>query len=226
MRKGGCRGVWLATAVLGFFAAVAMAQPPASSSAATVTFQFQRKGLPVPEFTLVIRADGSGSYDAEDASNGTPVPVHRELFLSREMATRIFKLAAATPLSPAVCASKAKNIADTGTKTLTLAAAGVASSCTYNFTENKDVSALTTIFQGIAETLDQGRRLDYLHRFDRLGLDEAMTFLTDEAASGRALELEAIAPSLRSVAEDPEVMERVRTRAKTLLATASRNPAE
>ncbi len=46
------------------------ADPPASSSAkapAEVSFQFERPGLPVPKFTLRIREDGTGRYEAEQA---------------------------------------------------------------------------------------------------------------------------------------------------------------
>ena len=118
-----------------------------------------------------------------------------------------------------------KNIADTGTKTLTYTGADATGSCTYNYTENKDVQALTDIFQALAETMDIGRQLDHLHRYDRLGLDEAMTSLAQEVASGRALEVGTIAPSLNSIAADGQVMERVRTKAKTLLAQVSKEAA-
>jgi hypothetical protein len=60
--------------------------------------------------------------------------------------------------------------------------------------------------------------LDRLHRYDRLGLDAAMTFLAQEVSAGHALEVGTIAASLRSITADPDVMERVRTRAGALLA--------
>jgi hypothetical protein len=66
--------------------------------------------------------------------------------------------------------------------------------------------------------LDEGRQLDHLHRYDRLGLDAAIKFLGQEVTDGRALEVGVIADSLRSIAADSEVMDRVRTRANTLLA--------
>jgi hypothetical protein len=66
--------------------------------------------------------------------------------------------------------------------------------------------------------MDEGRELDFLRRYDRLGLDDAMTFLAQEVSAGRALEVGTIAVSLRSVADDADVMQRVRARARTLLA--------
>lgn len=116
------------------------------------------------------------------------------------------------------CSTKAKNIANTGTKVLSYSAPDGSGSCTYNYSDNKDVESLTETIQGIAETLDRGRELDHLHRFDRLGLDSAIIFLSQEVTEGHALELGTIVVSLRSIASDPELIERVRNRAGKLLA--------
>ncbi len=76
---------------------------------------------------------------------------------------------------------------------------------------------MTQLIQGITETLDEGRELDRLHRYDRLGLDSAMSFLVQEAAGGRALELETIGDSLRAIVSDNDVLARVRAKANTML---------
>jgi len=198
----------------------AQATPAASlpTPHAQVTFRFERAGLPVPRFTLDVDERGSGTYKAEEASTAAPQQVQRSIALTEATSKKIFALVRGVQLTAESCASKAKNIADTGSKTLTYASPEGISSCTYNYTENKNVEALTTIFQGIAETLDQGRHLDFLRRFDRLGLDDAIAVLAQEVSDGRALELGAIAPSLHAIADDPEVMQRVRARAATLLA--------
>ncbi len=115
------------------------------------------------------------------------------------------------------CASNAKNIADTGKKTLRYSGEGGEGSCTYNYSENKRVVMLTEAFLGIAYTLDLGRKLDFDHRFDRLGLDAVTALLVAGVESGRAVEVGTIAPTLRSIAEDSELLERVRLRAAKLL---------
>ena len=200
---------------------------PVSTTRPQVTFAFERKGLPVPKFRLTIQDDGSTVYEGEEvpqvSGQGSSVSLSSHAFrstvgISPATATRIFALGQKLNRFNITCASKAKNIADTGTKTLSYVAADGTGSCTYNYTENKDVQALTEIIQGIAETMDQGRGLDHLHRFDRLGLDAAITFLAQEVSEGHALELGTIAASLRSIATDAEVMERVRMRASKLLA--------
>jgi len=197
------------------------APPPA-----TVSFNFERPGLPVPRFTLRVGEDGSGSYRGEQAPPPSPYPgvstrpdpIDRGIALTASTTGRIFALAHDLHNFNAACASKAKNIADTGKKTLLYQGPNGEGSCTYNYSENKSVGQLTEIFLGIAATLDQGRELDRLHRYDRLGLDAAIGFLAQQTSAGRALELGTIQATLRSIADDAEVMQRVRTRANALLA--------
>jgi hypothetical protein len=65
--------------------------------------------------------------------------------------------------------------------------------------------------------MDEGRRLEFLHKYDRLGLDAEMISLTEEAEAGRALELGTIAPTLAAIADDTAVIQRVRLRAQKML---------
>jgi len=205
----------------------AASDPPTAARGPRVSFTFERKGLAVPKYQLIINKDATGSYQGEVVQHASGAGVSavmaaqefmRPANISAATAARIFKLADQLDHFNKICASKAKNIADSGTKTLTYSGPDGTGSCTYNYSELKDVQALTDIFQAIAETMDQGRELDHLHRYDRLGLDAALKSLSEELAGGRALEIGTIATSLHSIATDPEVMERVRTRANAMLA--------
>ncbi len=211
----------------------AAAQQPASE-AAVLTFHFVRAGLPVPEYTLSVREDGSGTYaatyaepaggnaayPADYSARATPGQMNRPIVLSHGTTARMFeRVRNADHLRN--CESREKNVADTGAKTLTYTAADTTLTCTYNFTENKAVAALTETFQGIAQTLDAGRTIEFKHRFDRLGLDKELSYLTEEVQSGRALEVATIAPVLQSLCDDQQVMERVRRRAAGLLQTSA-----
>jgi hypothetical protein len=210
------------------FAAAQATAPAADASAkqAEVGFQFDRTGLPVPHFTLRIREDGSGRYEADQAE--TPATansmrgqaaqhIDRPVSLTRGTVAKIFKEARAVNYFNIECASKAKNIADTGKKTLSYTGADGSGSCTYNYSENKTVDTLTGTLLGIASTMDEGRRLEFLHRYDRLGLDAEMISLTQEAEAGRALELGTIAPTLAAIADDTAVIQRVRLKAQKML---------
>ena len=186
-------------------------------------------GLPVPHFSMLIREDGTGSYQAEQAARSAgdtgqrgeaAQHIDRTMTIGPAMVAKIFRAARSADRFHTECASKARNIADTGTKTLTYAGADGSGSCTYNYTENKPVVALTEIFLGIAYTMDEGRQLEFLHRYDRLGLDAEMNSLAQEVKEGRALELGTIALTLHAIATDTAVIQRVQLEAARLLEQA------
>jgi hypothetical protein len=222
----------LGAALVAASASPLAAQPAGASAAmpvetqAVVSFQFDRVGLAVPRFTLRVREDGTGTYQAdvaEGVSSGTSMRVEaaqhidRTITLTPTTAAKIFKTARGLDHFNIACASKAKNIADTGKKTLTYVGADGRGSCIYNYSENKSVATLTDTFLALAFTLDEGRRLEFLHRYDRLGLDAEMNTLAQEADAGRALELGTIESALTSIASDTALIQRVRLRAAKML---------
>lgn len=193
-----------------------------------VTFRFERPGLPVPQYRITVARDGTAVYEGEetqtvrgsvpkDAPAAPPRPFRSEITFSHATTQKIFDMTGALKQFRVNCSSKAKNVADTGAKTLKYKGADGESECTYNYSDNKSVMQLTEMFEEIAETMNQGRELEQLHRYDRLGLDAAIAALAEEVSQGRALELNTIAPTLRSIAADTEVMERVRLKASRLL---------
>jgi hypothetical protein len=222
------RSCSIASFCLLFFAA-APAQSPSQSTKAEVSFHFERPGVPVPKFTLTVDENGTARYEADEvvaargAAEADPVQMQhldRTVTLSKAATEKIFANARALDRFNTDCASKAKNIADAGAKTLHYSGDGGEGSCTYNYSENKRVMLLTDLFQGITRTLDIGRKLDFQHRFDRLGLDSTMASLSEEVDGGRAMEVGVISPTLRSLVDDSEVLQRVRQRAARLLQTA------
>lgn len=218
-------GVILAVSSAGIFAAQSVRRDTATKPA-EISFQFERPGLPVPRFTLRIGEDGTGTYEAEEmegvADRGTVhyasgKHIERTINLTPETVATIFRTARSLDRFTIDCGSKRKNIADTGKKILSYTGEDGAGSCVYNYSDNKKVTTLTDTFLAIANTMDEGRKLEYLHRYDRLGLDAEMSSLQEQVEAGRALELGTIAPVLTSIAQDMAVMERVRSRAARLL---------
>ena len=65
------------------------------------------------------------------------------------------------------------------------------------------------------------RRLQALLPYDKLGLDRETEILAESAAEGRAQQIGSIRDILERLADDPAVMERVKRRARALLARAS-----
>jgi hypothetical protein len=211
---------------------LASAQPtqpatiPSAKSQPEVSFQFDRTGLPVPRFTLRLREDGTGSYQADQAETPATATstrgqaaqhIDRPINLSQATVAKVFKEARSLNYFNIECESKAKNIANTGKKTLSYTGADGSGSCTYNYSENKTVDTLTNTFLGIAYTIDEGRKLEFLHRYDRLGLDAEMISFSQEVDTGRALELGTISPALAAIVDDSAVIQRVRVKAQKML---------
>jgi hypothetical protein len=210
-----------------FLAAHALnAQQPPS----VLVYHFEHAGLPVPEYTLTLQEDGSGTYAATytappiDSRYGSPAAAvapptktTRPITLTQATTARLFERVRATNHFQGGCESKQKNIANTGAKTITYTGPGGDATCTFNYTENKSVASVSETFQAIAETLDEGRSIDLKHRYDRLGLDRELANLADAVHDGRAVEVATIAPVLQSLLNDSQVMERVRKRAAGLL---------
>jgi hypothetical protein len=191
------------------------ASKPVAASA-EVSFHFERQGLTIPVYTLTVRENGEATF-----AEGDQVPA-KALHLRPETVGRIFEQARALDGFRAGCNSRSKNLADTGAKTLTVSAPGAAPvSCTYNYSDNKAVSALTETFLALEFTIEEGQKLEHDHRFDRLGLDQDIRYLVEAAKENRAQGLAAIAPILKSLVDDTLVIERVRTAAGKLLEMAS-----
>jgi hypothetical protein len=60
-----------------------------------------------------------------------------------------------------------------------------------------------------------------LHRFDKLGLEDELKGMENAAESHNLAELQIIAPTLKSIADDTTVLNIARQRAKKLLAKAN-----
>ncbi len=217
----GCLAFGCMTAAIQAQEAVA----PEIAAPAQVRFQFERNGLEVAKYTLRVNEDGSGRYEADvtlpkqRGYEGAAPTQHadRKFVLTRATTEKIFATARGLDRFNAKCASTAKGIADTGNKTLSYTGEGGDGTCRYNYSEDKRVVMLTDLFEGVAFTLDAGRKLDFEHRFDRLGLDAEMKNLGDAVESGQAAEVSVIAATLRSIVADGELLERVRARAAKLL---------
>ena len=194
---------------------------------AVVTFHFERPGVAVTSYTFTVPEAGGGTFVAvypplvsmTGVAATAQGPAHGPEMLAVSAGTRkaLFEKVRAAELGKRDCASKAKHLADTGLKVLTYAGGEGAGTCAYNYSDDKGVAGVTQMFQAMANTYDEGRVLEFKRRFDRLGLDEVMTRLVEEVKVGQAMEMGNIAPTLRRLVDDAQVLERVRGRARKLL---------
>jgi hypothetical protein len=111
-------------------------------------------------------------------------------------------------------------VAFQGWKKLTYSGPDGAGSCTFNYSKDKQIQELGESLVAVAGAIVEGARLETLLQHDRLGLDKEMEYLVEATGDGRVRQIGTIQGILQRLADDPEVMDRVRKRARQLLARA------
>jgi len=223
MKTGAIRAVLLA------LAAVAMAIPApvlrAQADAGPVfAVEYSNPGLVPAHWILTIHPDGSGHFRSErgnapmDASAGFQAAnVDRDIQVSAEFAGRVFDTVHQHKNLNLDCESHMK-VAFQGWKKLTYIGPDGTGSCTFNYSKDKEMESLGGSLVAVAEAIVEGARLEILLQHDRLGLDKEMEYLMEASGDGRVQQICAIRGILQRLADDPDVMERVRKRARVLLA--------
>jgi len=189
------------------------------------TADFTNPNISPSHWVLTLRRDGSGHFHAESAKDSTQAKKtgievsdeDRDIQLSKEFTSQVFALAQQHNWFNESCESHAK-VAFQGWKKITYSGPEGQGSCTFNYSQDKQIQAFGESLIGVAETLHEGARLELLLQHDRLGLDREMEYISDSAKDGRLREIVAIRDILQRLAQDDELLERVRKRARNLLA--------
>jgi hypothetical protein len=150
-----------------------------------------------------------------------PTAVDRDVQLSQQFADRVFDTVHHQNLLNEACESHLK-VAFQGWKKLTYSGPDGDGGCEFNYSKNKDIQSLGESLVGVASTIIEGARLELLLQHDPLGLDKEMEYLKEASDDGRLQQMCAIHGILTRLVDDPDVMERVRRRARLLLAEASK----
>lgn len=195
-----------------------------SDPAPVVTADFSNPALTPSHWVLTLHRDGSGHFhsDGGDLHQTEPKEINapdvdRDFHVSAAFADQVFLAARENKWFNIQCESHLK-IAFQGWRTLAYRGPEGRGACTYNYSKDRDIQSLGESIAGVAETLLEGARLETLLQHDRLGLDREMEYLTDAVKDGRMREIGAIQEILARLEADPEVLDRVRKRARALLA--------
>ncbi|MGD0737890.1 MAG: hypothetical protein ABR976_22380 [Terracidiphilus sp.] len=187
---------------------------------------FTNPGLSPQHWTLTLWRDGSGHFISERGNapvkgieNLEAPSVDRDVRVSAEFAESVFQAAFRHSLFNEACESRMK-VAFTGWKKLSYSGPEGKGSCTFNFSKDKEIEELGDRLVAVAGTIIEGARLEALLQHDPLGLDKEIEYLVEAAGDGRAQEIVAIRGILQRLADDEGVMDRVRRRARVLLARA------
>jgi hypothetical protein len=191
----------------------------------TVTFNCLWEAATPQLYAITARSTGSTRYVSSNpvrqSTDRTVDPDYEiEFTLSSSGSAKIFALATQANYFDGDFDYKKHAVANTGSKTLTYADLARHLQTTYNWSENAAIDQLTRFFQGVSSTIEHGRKLAFLHRYDKLGLEDELKAMEDEAQSRYLAELQIIAPVLESIANDSSVMNIARQRARRLLQRA------
>jgi hypothetical protein len=219
-----CPVLWLALAMAGS----SQGQQEGHPSVATITFDRLWEAATPQEFIISTQSDGPSRYLSRNPQRPVAGDEEKdsdyglEFTMSQADQQKIFKLAREANYFNGDFDYKSNKMAKTGKKTLTYADESRHFEATYNYSTNKAIDELTGIFLGISATIEHGRKLSFLRRFDRLGLEAELKGMEDEAANHSLAEIQVIAPTLKSIAEDSAILNIARQRARRLLAKAER----
>lgn len=199
--------------------------PAASASPATVRVEYQNPGLTPSAWTLTLHPDGSGQFSSnpgEQSKTAMDAPaINRPVQLSPGFAAQVFQAAASRTVQKDDCESHAK-VAFQGWKTITYEDNGTQATCKFNYSKDKQIQSISEALIAVVATLIEGQRLEMLREHDPLGLDKEMGFLLEASSDGRVRQICAIRGILERLEADDTVMERVRKRARILLAKAEK----
>jgi hypothetical protein len=188
--------------------------PDASPRPQTFRLELDASDPKQPSWIILLRSDGTGLYWP------TLTAKYGEVRLQISDATWKRVHAGAAAVQAAHCETKVKNIAKTGVKDVEYhggTTPDTYSSCSFNYSDDAGLNDAVAALEGIVATMQAGDRLTQKHRFDHLGLDAELDSLLAKAKDRNAIELQNIAPILKSIAEDDEIMSPSRRKAKSLL---------
>jgi hypothetical protein len=187
--------------------------------AASITFDRTWDDYTPQKITFTIWANGQGKYASHSAAKPPDEAddYKTEFTMSPACKDKLFRDAGEARYFDGDFTFKKHAVASSGTKTLTYVDPTRHFNTTYDYSENKAVQEITNIFQGISNTIEYGRKLQFKHRFDKLGLEDELKGMESAAESHNLAELQLIAPQLESIVQDETVLNIARRRAKKLL---------
>jgi hypothetical protein len=193
--------------------------------AASVSFKLDFAGADPSHYEILIASDGQGSYISNgkfDDHSDPADPAPLQFVVSENIRKQVFDLAKKSHYFAGKVDSGQKNIANTGAKTLAYKDASHNSQATYNYSMLQPITQLTSIFQNLSTTMEFGRRLVYLHKYQKLAIDDQLKRMEEMQRENSLGDVGAIAPVLKDIAIDSSVMNVSRARALRLLATAGK----
>lgn len=201
-------------------------QNPTNPALPAITFDRVWEAYKPQSVTFTVQATGPARYVSRNPftppdQTGADPDYLLDFTLSSKNQEKLFRDAREANYFHGDFTFKKHVVASTGKKTLSYSDSTRHFSTTYDYSENKAIQEITNLFSGISNTIEHGRKLQFLRRFDKLGLEAELKVMEDAAESHSLVEMQLIAPTLESIAEDAAILNIARQRAHRLLAKAN-----
>ena len=207
--------------------AAALALCSRAETAPMFRVDFSNPGLTPAQWTLEFHPDGRGHFHSQRGLAGSEgvhsleaPDIDRDIRVSPRFAEHAFQVTQRHKLFAKGCESHLK-VAFQGVKKLSYTGPDGEGGCEYNYSKDPEIQSLGDSLIAVATTIIEGARLEMLLQHDRLGLDREIDVVCEALGDGRVQQISSIRDILERLAEDTAVMERVRKRARDLLAKAN-----
>jgi hypothetical protein len=190
------------------------------AESANISFSLNFPGSDPDRYSISVASDGRAKYECEakiSSESDDRETYQTEFQFSPVVRARIFELAVQAHYFSGKIDSGNRKIAFTGAKKLTYLDAGRNNVAEFNYSTVGPVQQLTALFQGVAATMEFGRRLAHYQRYQKLALDDELRRMESQAQDNQLAELQAVQPVLREISEDKSDLNVVRARAQRLL---------
>lgn len=189
----------------------------------SISFTLDFPGSDPDHYSFKVDSNGHSRY--ESTARISPDSEDRDSFqldfdLSAATRAKVFDLAARAKYFQEQPDSRKHRVASTGKKTLAYKDAAKNGQITFDYSPSAPVQEITAVFQTVSTTLEFGRRLSYDYHYQKLALDQELKRMEELVNSHSLYEVQAVAQVLRQIADDPSVINVVRSRAQRLLAGA------
>jgi len=186
----------------------AQAPPPSS---ARITFTKDFPGSYPAYYSVSVRENGESLY--RTAQDEKPVVFQ----LSQKSVEQIFALSGAFNQQGELAWESNRKVAQMGKKTFLFENGTERKAVSFNHTEIPDALALTALFERLSKTQQHRDRIEYLLRFDRLGMVKELLLLEVDLDQGRLFEPALLLPALEKVSSNKSLVKVAQDRAAGII---------
>jgi len=184
-----------------------------AADGATLTYRRVFKNSS-PEFIEIkVSEDGPASYDIRQSSED---PEPQPFEVGAPVRAKLFALAGELHDFDGADLDVHRKVADLGQKTLRYEKGGEVHQAQYNYTTNHSATQLQAIFEGLAQQLEDLDLLQHRLKYDRLGVNDAITQFELHLNQRILPEPERLLPVLDAIAADSRLVDVARGRARAL----------